>query len=135
MKKVTISKAIKGVSAAASAIYYGGADMLVAHASGVDSTIDWLTDAANASSSALNGLTNTVKTEGAGAYQLILVIGIIGLLISIVVLGLSFAIGKNANKRDDNKTQLVYIAVGGIILFGAGALVGGLKTIGSGISF
>ncbi len=62
MKKETISKAIKGVSAAASAIYYGGADALVAHASGVDSTIDWITDAANASSSALNGLTSDFGT-------------------------------------------------------------------------
>lgn len=41
MKKETISRAIKGVSAAASAICYSGADTLVAHAPGVDSTIDW----------------------------------------------------------------------------------------------
>jgi len=83
----------------------------------------------------LDGVVNTVKKEGAGVYSLLMVIGIIGVICSLIVVGMSMAWNKNANKRDENKSQLVYIAIGSLFVFGAVSIAGGLKTIGSGFTF
>lgn len=77
-------------------------------------------------------LTENVKGAGTSFYQLILTIGVIGLILSILVAGMGF-LRQNANKREESKTGLIYIALGGIVIFGAMTILGILQTIGTNI--
>jgi len=126
--KGKIVNAVKRAGLIATTLYYGGGQTLVAKAG----EFDWITQS---SGSSLDGVVNTVKKEGAGVYSLLMVIGIIGVICSLIVVGMSMAWNKNANKRDENKSQLVYIAIGSLFVFGAVSIAGGLKTIGSGFTF
>lgn len=81
----------------------------------------------------LADVTNKAKGLGAGVYNLLLTIGIIGLVASIMWLAISLALNKNAQKREANKEWMVWIAVAGIILFGAFAIIGLIAGIGKGL--
>lgn len=48
--------------------------------------------------------------------------------------GFLTAVSKNSNKREENKTQFIYLAIGGIVLFGI-PIIGGLRTIGVSLEF
>lgn len=79
----------------------------------------------------------TTKVEGAGASfrTLIMTGSIILLLLSIVFLGTSLAMNhKNSTKREENKTGLIWIAVGGIVIFGAMTFVTVFQTIGENLA-
>lgn len=83
---------------------------------------------------AFRDITETVKKTGASAYNLMLVIGIIGLVLSTVVLGVSFSMTKNATKKSENKSHLPSIALGAILIFGAISLIGLVQTIATGLN-
>lgn len=76
-----------------------------------------------------DSVTDTVKQTGASAYKLILVIGIICLVGSIILTGASLSLNKSSQKRDENKTHLLYIGAGGILIFGSLTIVALIKTI------
>lgn len=78
---------------------------------------------------AFSDLTDTVKETSASGYQLMMVIGGVGLILSTIVLGISFAYTKNSTKKSENKSHLPAIAGGAILIFGAVAIVGLLQSI------
>lgn len=79
------------------------------------------------------GLNTTAKDAGASIYSLLRTIGIIGLLVSIIVVGVTLAVSKNAQAKEQNKAQVLWIAVGGCFIFGAMGLIGILSGMGSSI--
>ena len=99
-----------------------------------DNSFNWLTNTPE-NGGIFNNVTKTVKDTGASAYQLFLAVGIIGLLFSIILVGFSFATNKNAAKKEENKSHLLWIAVGGIIIFGAMAILSLLQNMGSNLKF
>lgn len=74
-------------------------------------------------------LVEKVKSLGQDAYQLILVVGIVCLVISLAVLGITTALTKKSQTQQDNKGWAVRIAVGGCVLFGTITIVGLIATI------
>lgn len=78
-------------------------------------------------------LIDKVKGLGQDAYKLLMVIGIVGLVASILVLAISTALTKKEQARTENKNWAVNIAIGACILFGALSIVGIFASIGSGI--
>ena len=133
MKKEKIMKLVKKAGVILPAIYSGHAKNLVVNATNAD--IDWIADGANAADSSFMNLADTAKKEGAGVYQLFLIIGIVGVMCFGTWLGFLTAVSKNSNKREENKTQFIYLAIGGIVLFGIPAILGGLRTIGVSLEF
>lgn len=97
----------------------------------IESTYSWLF---NSEDNTLDSLTNKAKGLGGSAYKFMMVIGAIGTLLCIIILGLNFMFhGKNATKKDENKSALVYIAIGGIFIFGASAILGLIISIAKGL--
>lgn len=133
MKKEKLINLMKRVGVILPAVYYGNARCLIANATEAD--IDWIADSSNAAGSSFTNLADTAKKEGAGVYQLFLIIGIVGVMCFGTWLGFLTAISKNSNKREENKTQFIYLAIGGIVLFGIPAILGGLRTIGVSLNF
>lgn len=130
---------IKGFFGKAKIIATGGVPALamqfqamVAHANGDSgnsgSEFDWIKEGDG--NGAFSDLTNTVKETGQSAYQLMLVIGVVGLVLAIMAAGLCVAFGKNANKRSENIGWILWIAIGGIIFFGGLTILSILKQIG-----
>lgn len=76
-------------------------------------------------------LEETAKATGASFYRLILTIGVIGLVISLLLCGMTIAFFKNASKREEGKSQLFWIVIGAVVVFGALSIVGYLKTMGA----
>lgn len=74
-------------------------------------------------------LIEKVKGVGQDAYQLILVVGIVMLVISLAALGITTALTKKSQTQTDNKSWAVNIAIGGCVLFGAITLVGIIANI------
>lgn len=62
-------------------------------------------------------------TVGSDAYTVVTTLCVICLLLCVAFVGISLAITKNSNKREDNKSWLMYAAIGGCIVFGAGTVV------------
>ena len=133
MKKVKIMNLVKKAGVILPTIYYGNARSLIVNAT--DADIDWIANSANAADSSFMNLADTAKKEGAGVYQLFLIIGIVGVMCFGTWLGFLTAVSKNSNKREENKTQFIYLAIGGIVLFGIPAIIGGLRTIGVSLEF
>ncbi len=75
-------------------------------------------------------LTDTVKATGGSLYTLLMAVGVIGLLASLIICGMLIAIGSNANKRSEHLAHLVYIMLGGVVIFGAMAIIGLMQSIG-----
>lgn len=84
----------------------------------------------NGSDTTFSDLTTNVANTGKSAYILLLTLGAAGLLCSIVAAGLCFASTKNSGKREENKSWIVAIIIGGIVVFGATFVIGTIKTIG-----
>ena len=78
-------------------------------------------------------MTSTVKQTGRSLYQLLMAVGIIGLTIAVIFVGISFATNKNAAKREETKSHMMYIAIGAVIIFGAMSILGMFKSIGDGL--
>ena len=76
-----------------------------------------------------SSLIEKVKGVGQDAYQLILVVGIVCLVISLAALGITTALTKKSQTQQDNKGWAVNIAIGGCVLFGAITLVGIIANI------
>lgn len=97
---------------------------------GEEYNLDWLGGTGN---NTFDELTNTVQETGNSMYKLVMAVGVVGVLLAVVICGLLIAVGTNANKRSEHIGHLVMIMVGGILIFGAVAIVGMLQTIGGNI--
>lgn len=75
------------------------------------------------------------KTEdiGASGYQLLMTVGVIGLVFSIIFTAISLLMTSNAQKREEKKSHALVICVAGVAIFSAFSIVGFFKSIGSGL--
>ena len=89
-------------------------DSVAAHAK---DTFDFLTSGNG--NSTIAGMTSEIQSAGKSFYDLVFAVGSLGLVICIVVTGLAIGLFKNASKREENKTQLIYIGLACILVFGA----------------
>ncbi len=80
-----------------------------------------------------SSLTKTVKETGASGYQLMMAVGFVGMIICLMITGISFYTHKNAQKKQENKSHLVSIFGGGIIFFGAFFIIGLIQSIAAGL--
>lgn len=80
-----------------------------------------------------DGLANKAQGVGNSAIKLVKTFGVIALVIAVMCIAVSFMVNKNANKREENKTWIVWLVIGGVFLFGAIGAVGWLASVGSAI--
>ena len=92
--------------------------------------ISWLGEEGNG---AFEKLEEQVKDTGNSAYRLFLAIGVVGLVLSIVTCGLSIVVSGGGSKRSEKIGWLLWIGVGGIVIFGAMSFVSVLQSIGGNI--
>ena len=92
--------------------------------------ISWLGGEGNG---AFSKLEQQVKETGNSAYRLFLAIGVVGLVLSIVICGLSIVVAGGGSKRSEKLGWLLWIGIGGIVIFGAMSIVSVLQSIGGNI--
>lgn len=78
-------------------------------------------------------LIDKVQDIGASGYQLLMTIGVIGLVFSIIFTAVSLLMTSNAQKKEEKKSHALVICVSGIVIFSAFSIVGFFKSIGSGL--
>ena len=78
-----------------------------------------------------NGLTKTVQETGGSFYRLMLVIGISGLAIMLLARFLSLAFAKSGQKRDENKSNIMWVFLAGVGIFSTMTIIGMIKTFAS----
>ena len=78
-------------------------------------------------------LIDKVQDIGASGYQLLMTIGVIGLVFSIIFTALSLLLTSNAQKKEEKKSHALIICIAGIVIFSAFSIVGFFKSIGSGL--
>ena len=92
--------------------------------------ISWLGGEGNG---AFESLEKQVQETGNSAYRLFLAIGVVGLVLSIVICGLSIVVSGGGNKRSEKLGWLLWIGIGGVVIFGAMSIVSVLQSIGGNI--
>lgn len=92
--------------------------------------ISWLGGKGNG---AFDKLEKQVQETGNSAYRLFLAIGVVGLVLSIVVCGLSIVTSGGGSKRSEKLGWLLWIGIGGVVIFGAMSIVSVLQSIGGNI--
>lgn len=78
-------------------------------------------------------LIDKVKEIGAGGYELLLIIGVIGLAFSIIMTVISMLFTTSAQKKEEKKSHAVTICICGIVLFSVFSIIGFFKSIGGGL--
>ena len=121
------SMKVMGMLGILSGILYGQKPV----AAFANNDFSWLTDPTKGNDT-FDDLTNTVKQTGNSLYQLVLAGSIVGLLIAIVLVGFAFFMTKNATKKDESKSHLLWVVIGGAIVFGAPSIIGLIYSIGQG---
>lgn len=84
-------------------------------------------------SGVFSSLIAKLKDIGASGYELMLTIGIIGLVFSIIFTAVSLLLTSNAQKKEEKKSHALVICVAGIVIFSVFGIIGFLKSIGSGL--
>lgn len=80
-------------------------------------------------STALNGLNDQVDQFGGGAFNILQKFSIYSLVIAVILGGLALVFS-NAGNRSDAKSKILYVIIGGAIVFGAVGIVGLLQQVG-----
>lgn len=78
-------------------------------------------------------LIDKVQDIGASGYQLMMTVGVIGLVFSIIFTALSLLMTSNAQKKEEKKSHAFVICIAGVVIFSAFSIVGFFKSIGSGL--
>ena len=78
-------------------------------------------------------LISKVEDIGASGYQLLLTVGVIGLVFSIIFTALSLLLTSNAQKKEEKKSHALIICIAGIVISSAFSIIGFFKSIGSGL--
>lgn len=74
-------------------------------------------------SGAFDGLKKTVISQGGAAYNLLIIFGIVAILISVIIFGLTMLIFKGGSDRDEHKSKAFTIALAISAIFGATGIV------------
>lgn len=77
-----------------------------------------------------NGLIDTVNKTGASANKLMIALGAVSAVMALGGVGLMIMLIKNSNKREENKSWLLAIIAGGMMLFGSASFAGILYQMG-----
>lgn len=80
-----------------------------------------------------NSLIETVKDIGASGYELMLTVGIIGLVFSIILTVIALVMTNNAQKKEEKKSHALIIFIAGVVLFSVFNIIGFFKAIGAGL--
>lgn len=70
---------------------------------------------------------------GASGYELMLTLGIIGLVFSIIFTAVSLLLTSNAQKKEEKKSHALVICLAGIVIFSVFSIIGFFKSIGTGL--
>ena len=84
-------------------------------------------------SGVFKSLISKLKDIGSSGYELMLTIGIIGLVFSIVFTAVSLLLTSNAQKKEEKKSHALVICVVGVVIFSVFSIIGFFKSIGSGL--
>ncbi len=127
---------LEKVNAMAKKMVYGMATALPVAAARIrvsaqvdTSEFDWIKGEGNGT---FDGLTETVKQTGASIYQLMMAFGVVGLVVIAVYCGIKIA-AAGPGRRADALAQVLWLLIGGTIVFGSLALVGFMKGIAGGL--
>lgn len=96
-------------------------------ASGSDYSYEWIKGKGNGT---FDKLTNVVQETGASLYQLLLAIGVVGLVAISIFCGIKLA-SAGPGKRADALEQIIWVLVGGVVVFGSLSFVGYMGSIGA----
>lgn len=131
MKENTLKKLGASAAVVLTGVFAAASNQLVAFAGedsggkgGVDATAT-LKKMKNGSSDGgtFSDVLSKLFTVGTDLYTVIITISLVCFVISLAVLGISLAMNKNPQKREENKSHLFTIAIACCIVFGAPTLV------------
>lgn len=115
-KLVQMKTTISMVMAACSAWFLNGISVLAA-----DGEADPFSFMNGKDNGMFNSLKTTVEQSGSSATGLLVALGAVTLVIALMLVGLFIMVSKNPNKRDENKTWVMGIVLGALLVFGAGS--------------
>lgn len=95
---------------------------------------DFLTDGSVQGQKGLDKITKTVKSSSKSIYEAVLAGGVAAMIIGAIFLGVGIALTKNSTKKSENKSQLLWFIIGGIVFFGGGVILGFAKNIADGLA-
>lgn len=78
-------------------------------------------------------LIKKAKDIGASGYELMLVIGMIGLAFSIIFTAVTLLFSSNAQKKEEKKSHALTICIAGVVIFSVFSIIGFFKSIGNGL--
>lgn len=75
------------------------------------------------------------KTQdiGASGYELMMAIGMIGLVFSIIFTAVTLLLSSNAQKKEEKKSHAFTICIAGVVIFSVFSIIGFFKSIGTGL--
>lgn len=123
MKKNTLKKFSASAAAALTGAIAAASNQLVAFA-GVDAeeTLDKMKNGSS-DGGTFSDVLSKLFTVGTDFYTVVITISLVCFVISLAILGISLAMNKNPQKREENKSHLFTIAVACCIVFGAPTIV------------
>ena len=80
-----------------------------------------------------SSLISKVKDIGASGYELMLTLGVIGLVFSSIFTAVSLLLTSNAQKKEEQKSHALVICIAGIVIFSVFSIIGFFKSIGTGL--
>lgn len=80
-----------------------------------------------------SSLIDTIEGIGSSGYQLMMTIGIIGLVFSIIFTAVSLLMTSNAQRKEEKKSHVLIICIAGVVIFSCFSIIGFFKSIGSGL--
>lgn len=80
-----------------------------------------------------SSLISKLEDIGASGYELMLTLGIIGLVFSIIFTAVSLLLTSNAQKKEEKKSHALVICLAGIVIFSVFSIIGFFKSIGTGL--
>ena len=84
-------------------------------------------------SGVFSSLISKLQDIGASGYELMLTLGIIGLVFSIIFTAVSLLLTSNAQKKEEKKSHALVICLAGIVIFSVFSIIGFFKSIGTGL--
>lgn len=84
-------------------------------------------------SGVFNSLIAKMKDIGASGYELMLTLGVIGLVFSIIFTAVSLLLTSNAQKKEEKRSHALVICLSGIVIFSVFSIIGFFKSIGTGL--
>lgn len=84
-------------------------------------------------SGVFSSLISKLQDIGSSGYELMLTIGIIGLVFAIIFTAVSLLLTSNAQKKEEKKSHALVICLAGIVIFSVFSIIGFFKSIGTGL--